>query len=89
MIVVVLALLVAAGVTSQTSGASGTVMAAPDVAAAVDEASDVDPAITETPVVFETPARRQLRQFAASFGESTGRLHRISIFRPPCGFASR
>jgi hypothetical protein len=84
-IVFVLALLVAAGVTSPT------VMAAPDVAAAVpmDEAPDVDPAITETLVVFETPARGELRQFAASSGESTGRLHRISIFRPPRGLASR
>lgn len=88
MIVLVLALLVAAGATSQASGASGMVMA-PDVAAAVDEAPDVDPAITETPVVFEAPARRELRQFTASLGASTGRMHGLSIFRPPRGLASR
>lgn len=86
MIVLVLALLVAAGATSQ---ASGTGMTAPDVAAAVDEAPDADPAITETAVVFEVPARRELRQFAASSGESNGRLHGISIFRPPRSVASR
>jgi hypothetical protein len=87
-IVLVLALLVGAGATSQ---ASGTVLA-PDIAAAVpsvDEAPDVDPAITETAVVFETPARIELRQFAASSGESTGRLYGISIFRPPRSVASR
>ena len=86
MIVLVLALLVAAGATSQ---AFGTVMAAPDVAVAVDEAPDADPAITETAVVFEAPARSELRQFAASSGESNGRLHGISIFRPPRSVASR
>jgi hypothetical protein len=88
-IVFVLAVLVAAGVTSQASGASGTVMTAPDVAAAVDEAPDADPTITETAVVFEAPARCELRQFAASSGESNGRLHGISIFRPPRSVASR
>jgi len=84
-IVLVLALLMAAGA---TSSALGTVAAAPDVAAAVDEAPDVDPAITET-VALEAPVRRELRQFAASADASTGRLHRSSIFRPPRCVASR
>jgi len=87
-IVLVLALLMGTGATSQVSG---TVMA-PDVAAAVpslDEAPDADPAITETAAMFEAPARTELRQFAASSGESTGRRHGISIFRPPRSVASR
>lgn len=82
-IVLALALLMAAGVASPTG------MAAPDVTAAVDVAPDADPAITETAVTFEGPDRRELRQFATPSDASPGRLHRISIFRPPRGVASR
>jgi hypothetical protein len=78
----VLALLVAAG------AASATVMASPDVAGAVagavdDGAPDLEPAVVVTVQVLAEPARRELRPIVASPAAPHGRLHGVSVFRPP------
>ena len=79
----VLALLVAAGAAAQ---AAGTVIASPDVAGVVvvdDGVPDLDPAVVVTAVALAPPVRRELRQIAASPSELPGRLHGVTVFRPP------
>ena len=78
----VLALLMAAG------AASATVMASPDVAGAVADvvdggAPDLEPAVVVTAVALAAPAQRELHPIAAPSAELHGRLHGISVFRPP------
>ena len=75
----VLALLMAAG------AASATVVASPDVAGVVDDgAPDLEPAVVVvTAVVLAAPARRELRPIAAPPAAAHGRLHGVSVFRPP------
>jgi hypothetical protein len=78
----VLALLVAAG------AASATVMASPDVAGVIadvvdDGVPDLEPGVVVTEVVVAEPARRELRATGAPPAEMHGRLHGVSVFRPP------
>ena len=82
MIAFVLAVLVAAG------AASATVTASPDVAGAVADvvdggAPDLEPAVVVTTAALAEPARRELRPIAAPAAELLGRLHGVSVFRPP------
>ena len=80
-IALVLALLVAAGCASQASAA---VMASPDVAGVVgDGVPDLDPAVVVTAAVMAEPARRELRPIVAPPSAPHGRLHGVSVFRPP------
>jgi len=74
----VLALLVAAG------AASPTVMASPDVAGVVDDGvPDLEPAVVVTAVSLAVPVRHELRHIVAPPAELPGRLHGVSVFRPP------
>lgn len=78
MIAFLLALLVAAG------AASSPVLASPDVAGVVDDGDpELVPAVVVTVAALAVPVRRELRHGVAPPGELSGRLHGVSVFRPP------
>ena len=86
-IAVLLALLMAAGI------AAPTVLASPDAACLVDDgaggALGSDPAVAASSIVVMALPRCELRHVVAPVVGSHGRLHPISVFRPPRPIASR
>lgn len=84
MLAALLAVFVAAGI------ACSTAVASPDVASQVDDGLlEPEPAIAVAPVALALPARRALIQAVVLPPAPHGRLHLVSVFRPPRGFASR